>query len=471
PGVPREPNLDAIHAYLTYQYVPSPMTAFRGICKLPPGCLLVQERGAQPRIEPYYRFPRPRPAKPRPVEDLCEELVTNLREATRLRLISDVPLGAFLSGGVDSSAIVAMMAQEASDPVRTYTIGFEDEAYDERKFARMVAERYATDHHEYIVRPNAMEVLPNIVYHYGEPFADSSAIPTYYVSQIARQQVTVALTGDGGDESFLGYARYKNISNLAQISRLPTPIRTWLHPLLHASAQRLGQSALAKAIRVTIDGLGDMPSRQYEPYISYFSDTAKQGIYGDRLKQYLDESSLDALEPLFAQAPTPATGAAWADIHTYLPDDLLVKVDVASMAHSLECRSPFLDHKLMEWAADIPEECKMADGETKSLLKKAMEPFLPRELLYRPKMGFGVPIDRWLKHEMRGFTYDVLLDGSACSRGLFDQGAVRALLDGHCNGQGNAPRIWALLMLELWYQMWIDSPELARTPVVQPIAA
>ncbi len=460
PNMPREPNYAALHDYLTYQYVPSPQTAFHGIHKLPPAHLMVVQRSAAPKIERYYRLPTPTAprAKPMANEDLKQELVRQLREATRLRLIADVPLGAFLSGGVDSSAVVAMMALESTSRVKTFTIGFEEQSYDERPFARAVAERYDTDHHEFVVKPDAMRVLPSIVYHYGEPFADSSAIATYYVSQIARQHVTVALNGDGGDESFLGYPRYANFKTAAGVhDRLPASIRSALARAGRLLPRSMSRIDVVRRGRKLLAGLdGDDVSRQYEPFIAYFSDAAKEAIYGDRLAPYLATSSLDALESYFAEAPTPATGAAWADVHTYLPDDLLVKVDVASMAHSLECRSPFLDHVLMDWAATLPEDVKLRGSETKLLLKQAMEPYLPHDLLYRPKMGFGVPIDHWLRTDMRAFAYETLLSGPATRRGLFNLNEVERLLDGHCAGIGNAPRIWALLMMELWFQMWID---------------
>jgi asparagine synthase (glutamine-hydrolysing) len=466
PGVPREPDLDAINDYLTYQYVPSPATAFQGIFKLPPAHFLVVERGKAPRSECYYQLPSPRQAGPaRPLPELHEELIHHLREATRLRLIADVPLGAFLSGGVDSSAVVAMMALESSRPVKTFTIGFEEQGYDERAFAQAVAKRYATDHHEYVVRPDAMAILPTIVYHYGEPYADSSAIPTYYVSQIAREQVTVALNGDGGDESFLGYPRYTNLREWMNAGHLPIPVRSTIDRLVRKVPSSWRRGLPGRAIEYAASQLGDLPSRKYERAITYFSDAAKESIYAASMRGHLARSSLDVLDNYFAQSSTIPAGAAWADIHTYLPDDLLVKVDIASMARSLECRSPFLDHVLMEWAASLPESVKLQGNETKALLKQALEPYLPRDLLYRPKMGFGVPVDIWLRNEMRDFAYDTLLTGPATQRGLFDPRAVRQLLDGHCHGKSpNAARIWALLMLELWFQMWIDDPYVAQAP-------
>jgi asparagine synthase (glutamine-hydrolysing) len=464
PGVSRTPDYRAIHEYLSLQYVPSPMTAFTGISKLPPAHLLVAERNKAPAVRRYYALPPPSAARARPVEQLREELAEHLREATRLRMISDVPVGAFLSGGVDSSSVVAMMALSSQTPVRTFTIGFDEQTYDERVYARMVAERYGTDHHEMIVRPDAMSVLEQIVYHYGEPYADSSAIPTYYVSQIAREHVTVALNGDGGDESFLGYPRYLRARDFEHNSPLPRPLARRVHQALSRLSGGLDRYGLGERARALAARLYQPRSRPYEISIAYFQEAAKPHLYTGEMRRFLGYSVLDRLDSYMDQAKTIALGAAWADVHTYLPDDLLVKVDVASMAHSLEARSPLLDHKLMEWAAGIPEDQRFAGNEPKSLFKQAMEPYLPRELLYRPKMGFGVPVDQWLRAEMRDYAYDVLLDRTARERGLFDADYVRRLLDEHSAGQNWSNCIWALLMLELWFRMWIDEADLAGLP-------
>ena len=441
PGVPREPDLAALDEYLTYQYVPAPRTAFRGISKLPPAHLMVVERGRPSRTERYFRLPEPARARPRPEEELCAELLERLREATRLRLVADVPVGAFLSGGVDSSAVVAMMAQLSGAPVRTFTAGFGDPTHDERRFARQVAERYGTRHEEFVVRPDGAAILEDLVYHYGEPFADSSALPTYLLARFARAHVTVALSGDGGDESFLGYRRY------------------------------------VECRQREADGPEERPSRSYGEAIAYFSDAAKGALYGERMRGFLATSALARLDPFFDEAPTAMAGAGWAELHTYLPDDLLVKMDVASMAHSLEVRSPFLDHPLMEWAAAIPDAQKVPGADAKALLKRAMAPYLPAEVLYRPKMGFSVPIAAWLRGDMRDFTRALLLSGPAAGRGLFDLAALERLLDrepppsvGQASpAERQAWRVWALLMLELWFRMWIDSDDAFRHPTAARI--
>lgn len=466
PGFSRKPELEAIHHYLSLQYIPAPWSAFEGVKKVPQASYMVVSRGGTINVHNYWKLPQPGEAKHRPVQELQEELVSLIDESVRLRMISDVPLGAFLSGGVDSSAVVAMMARHSSGRVKTFCIGFDEAEYDERAYARMVAERYDTDHHEMVVRPNAMEILPKLIWHYNEPFADPSAVPTYYVSEIARRHVTVALNGDGGDESFLGYGRYKQCLQTEWISRLPRSLRRLSTHLAKAIPLSMERHRIPRVARRWLSYVSEKDSRRYAPSMAYFFEQDKANGYDEKLSPYLRSSSLDLLERYFAESPSYVGGAAWADIHTYLPDDLLVKVDIASMAHSLEARSPLLDHTLMEWAARIPASQKMANGETKSILKSAMEPYLPHDVLYRPKMGFGVPIDHWLKVEMKDFAYDTLLSTRARQRGLIKPDFVRTMLDEHCAGlRSHHTRLWALLMLELWFEMWIDS---AHPPLTAP---
>ena len=465
PGLSRTADLSAIDSYLTFGYVAAPQTAFTGIRKLPAAHYLVLE--AQPdgslgelELVRYWRLPGPRGVRrQRSAAELRRELVAQLEEAVRLRLISDVPLGAFLSGGVDSSAIVAMMARVGGGRVKTFSIGFSAKEYDETRYARMVAERYATDHEEFIVEPDAIAVLPQLIWHYGEPFADPSAIPTYYVSEMARRKVTVALNGDGGDECFLGYNRYKAMHHLSRLDGLPRWSRIGLGYSLALAPPELQRRYKIPRIRALLQAPDQRPSRRYAFTIVYFTDDDKAAGYGDAMQEHLAGSALDLLEPYFAEADTLVSGANWADIHSYLPDDLMVKVDVASMAHGLESRSPLLDHVLMEWAAELPEHLQMAHGETKALFKSAMEPYLPKELLYRPKMGFGCPVDHWFRSELKEFAYETLLSQSARGRGLFRPAYVRTLLEEHCAlTRDHHTRLWALLMLELWFQMWIDPP-------------
>ncbi|MFT3735714.1 MAG: asparagine synthase (glutamine-hydrolyzing) [Rhodocyclaceae bacterium] len=464
PGFKREPDYEAIHHYLTLQYVPAPWSAFKGVKKLPQASYMVIARDGQLAVKQYWALPEPALAQSRPVSELKEELVSLIDESVRLRMISDVPLGAFLSGGVNSSAVVAMMARHSSGRVKTFCIGFDEAGYDERAYARMVAERYDTDHHEMVVRPDAAAILPRLAWHYNEPFADPSAIPTYYVSQIARRHVTVALNGDGGDESFLGYSRYSQCLQTEWISSLPRPVRRLASQIVRAIPPGVDRYRVLRVARRWLSYVSEQESRRYAPSMAYFYEHDKVAGYDQNLRPLLHDSSLDLLEPFFRQSRSYVGGAAWADIHTYLPDDLLVKVDIASMAHGLEARSPLLDHQLMEWAARIPAAQKMEGGVTKSILKSALEPYLPHEVLYRPKMGFGVPIDEWLRGELKAFAYDTLLSVKASQRGLVTPTYVKTMLDEHCRGvRLHHTRLWALLMLELWFQTWID-------PVAAPLA-
>jgi asparagine synthase (glutamine-hydrolysing) len=333
----------------------------------------------------------------------------------------------------------------------------------------MVAERYATDHEEYVVEPDAVAVLPRLIWHYGEPFADPSAIPTYYVSEMARRKVTVALNGDGGDEAFLGYSRYRAMRRLAQLDRLPQWGRKTLARMLSYAPAGLQRELRLPQIRDILEAPANRSEQRYAGTIVFFADRDKQVGYGEAMQAHLHGSTLELLAPYFAAANDLVTGANWADLHTYLPDDLMVKVDVASMAHGLETRAPLLDHVLLEWAAGIPADVRMAGGRTKALLKRAMEPYLPREVIYRKKMGFGCPIDEWLRAELKPLAYDTLLSQAARERGLLRPDYVRRLLDEHCSGSRNHhTRLWALLMLELWFRMWIDGS--AEQAVLRPAA-
>jgi asparagine synthase (glutamine-hydrolysing) len=472
PGLERRADLEAIHHYLSLQYVPSPLTAFQGVSKLPPGCFIEMSPGEAPTPARYWNLPRPGTIEPRsdasPAQ-LADEARALLGTAVRRQLVADVPVGAFLSGGVDSSSVTALMALEAGTSVKTFTIGFDHSAYDERRFARLVAERYGTEHHVEVVDAKASEILPELVWHYGEPFADPSAIPTFLVSRLARRHVTVALTGDGGDEFFLGYGRYADCRALSWVDQVPTPLRRAAAWAAGAMPDGLAQRRYFRGARRLLQLAALSPSDRYEPAMMYFQGTDKREGYGDALRPYLGESSPDLLDPYFAAAPDMVSGAAWADIHTYLPDDLLVKVDVASMAVGLECRAPFLDVDLMEWAAGVPASAKLVDGALKGLLKDAVARLLPTEIVRRPKMGFGAPIDIWLRHEFLAMAQEVLLDPRAEARGLFRPGYAQRLLSEHRAGyRHHHPRLWAMIMLELWFRVWIDP---AAAPVERPIGA
>jgi asparagine synthase (glutamine-hydrolysing) len=352
-----------------------------------------------------------------------------------------------------------MMARVGGGSVKTFSIGFSAKEYDETRFARMVAERYATDHRELVVEPDAVAVLPRLAWHYDEPFADPSAIPTYYLAELARREVTVALNGDGGDECFLGYPRYKAMRYLSRLDALPEWSRNAFQGLLGLTPRLVQRRLKTPRIRAVLGAPHGQPGRRYAAALVSFTEWDKEDCYGEAMQDLPHCAALDLLEPYFKEASTLVDGANRADLHTYLPDDLLVKVDVASMAHGIEARSPLLDHAFVEWAVGLPEQVKMARGVTKALFKSAMAPYLPAELLRRPKMGFSCPIDHWFRNELKELAYDTLLSRTASERGLFRPDHVRRLLDEHCgNTRDHHPRLWALLMLELWFRTWIDAP-------------
>jgi asparagine synthase (glutamine-hydrolysing) len=465
PAVPREADYLAIHHYLTFQYVPSPMSAFRDIHSLDPGHLMVVSADGAERTERYWRLDY------RDKLDISEgEAMDRARElileATRLRMIADVPLGAFLSGGVDSSVVVAAMAMQSSGPVRTFTIGFKEQAYDEAPYARMVAQRYSTDHTELVVEPDAIAMLPKLVWHYGNPFADSSALPTYYVSEMTRRYVTVALNGDGGDESFGGYTRYADFLRWTMFSGLPGGLKSAL--LGAAKAIPVSTHPIPRKARRAGEVFFGPPADRYAELIAYFQTRDKDRMYTPEFQDRVREhDSADIIRRAWAEAAadTDTDRLLATDVETYLPDDLLVKVDIASMAVSLEARSPLLDHELMEFAARLPARFKVRGRETKYLLKKVADTMVPPEVVHRPKMGFGVPIAHWFRDELADYLREVLLDPGTIRRGLFRADAIEAEIDAHQSGRGDyALRLWALLMLELWFRTYID-----RSPVSGPI--
>ena len=467
PGTRRTPDLAAIDRYLSFGYVPAPDTAFVGIHKLPAAHYLSVETHPdghlrEPELVRYWSLPENGGSRPSvSVEELRLHLIAKLEEAVRLRLVSDVPLGAFLSGGIDSSAVVATMARLGSGPVKTFSIGFSEPDYDETRYARMVAERYATDHLEMVVKPDAVAVLPRLVWHYGEPFADPSAIPSYYLAELARREVTVALNGDGGDECFFGYPRYKAMRRLSRLGSTPEWGRNALQALLGMAPPRAQRQLKLPRIRALLRAPSENPGRGYVAALGWFTEQDKEDCYGEAMQDQLRRADLDFLEPYFAGASGLAAGANRADIHTYLPDDLLVKIDVASMAHGLEARSPLLDHVLVEWAVGLPDRLKLARGVSKALFRLAMAPYLPADVVHRPKMGFSCPIDHWFRNELKDLAYDTLGSLDASGRSLFRSAHVRRLLDEHCSmRRDHHQQLWALLMLELWFEMWIDmSPE------------
>ena len=458
PAISREVDPDALNDYMSYQCVPAPKTAFRQIRKLEPGHWLRWKDG---KIE-TERYWLPDFSKKIKIseEEAIEETTRIVRESTRLRMISEVPLGAFLSGGVDSSTIVALMAQESSRPVKTFSIGFEEQDYSELKYAKRVAEHVGAEYNEFVVKPNALEILPTLVEHYGEPYADSSAIPTYYVSRETRKHVTVALNGDGGDESFAGYERYAAMLIAEQYRRIPGALRKSFieAPINLLPTSELKRSRIRDAKRFL--NAANLPrTRRYERWMSAFDADAKAEIYTDDFRAEIGTRDSGILDPWFAAANGSGVldAAMLTDQMTYLPNDLLVKVDIASMANSLEARSPFLDHNVIEFAASLPENLKMRRFETKSLLKKVAARLVPREVVYRRKMGFGVPVGKWFRGEMKDFVRDTLLSPGALARGIVKPEMIEKYVNEHVTGsRDHAYQIWTLLMLELWFRRFID---------------
>ena len=449
----RRPNIDAIDAYLCLQYVPSPWTAFERVHKLPPGCRLVCEGGRIGEPERYFqlRFDQPTAGS---LAELTERLHGHIQDAVRMRMVSDVPLGAFLSGGVDSSLIVALMAMQSSQPVKTFAVGFTSKDFSELPYAKMVADRYKTDHHEIVVRPDMASVIPEFVRHYGEPFADSSALPTWYLCQYTRTGVTVALSGDGGDEAFSGYRRYSHSRTARVLRQLPRPLPSFL-------AKMIGSVPTPAAQQVR-----DYGRRLMQPEHVRFLGLAAHFPHEDRVALYApamrERFSEDLVARRFGElyaasrAADPVNRLLDLDIQTYLTDDILTKVDIASMAHSLEVRCPLVDQELMMFAASIPGEMKLRGLTTKLILREVAKPLLPKKILTRPKQGFALPVDRWMREELAPMSRDVLLDRTARERGTFDPVAIETLLWQHQRGEPRGDQIWSLMMLELWYRTFID---------------
>ena len=457
PAITAAPDYAAIEAYLTYQYVPSPMTAFAGIAKLPPAHHLVCDADGAVRVTRYWRPPAG-PKSTRPEAELRAELVERLRESVRLRLVADVPIGAFLSGGVDSATIVALMAQESGQRVKTFSIGFEDSAFNELEYARMVAERYDTEHHEFMVRADAAEVLPKLVAHYGEPFADSSALPTYYVSKMARSHVTVALSGDGGDESFAGYDNYRAVAAWERYNAVPVPLRRVMSESALAVIDRLPYSStMARVSRGAQMWAGPVPAR-FRLQATIFKPQEKRVAYSDDFRARVASTTASAAAELeWDDKMDPVDWMMRHDQQFYLPDCLMVKTDIASMAHGLEVRCPLLDHTFVEFAATIPSHLKHSHGEGKRIFKDAVRHLVPEAVLSKRKTGFGVPLARWFREDLLDLLRGTLLDDRGTRRGIIRPEFVARIIEEHRTGHHDwSARLWALLFLELWFREFID---------------
>ena len=454
PDVERKINPRALDAYFSLGYVPDPISIFENVEKLPPGHHLTFTNGRL-SVERYWDFSYETKSNGHKASDYFEELRALLDEAVKLRLVSDVPLGAFLSGGIDSSTVVGLMARQMDQPVKTFSIGFNEDSYDELKYARLTAKKFGTEHHEFLVTPDICDVVDKLAWHFDEPFADSSAIPTYVVSKLAREHVKVVLTGDGGDELFAGYTRYVTERQRSKFDRVPGLIKSGLMDPL---SRYLPHGAWGRNYlrNVSLDPIG-----RYLDNVSVFTGLNKSSLYSSDFSDQLRNS--DHLDSYFRELSSSVRSGAtldsllYIDSKTYLPGDILTKVDRMSMAVSLEARVPLLDHKLIEFVTRIPASMKLAGLETKHLFKRTIADLVPQEIINRPKQGFGVPIQQWINQQLRQRIRDTLNDPRTLQRGYVTRKHVDLLLDEHERGRrDHAMALWALLMLELWHRQYVD---------------
>ncbi len=502
PDVPRELDPIALDQYLTYQYVPHPRSIYQGIFKLPPGHLAVLSESPDSEaasfsddsllaltedpndtrlrsnensffteedpnglcfvVRPYWR-PDCRLDKTLSFEEGKREVRRRLENAVRLRMRSDVPLGAFLSGGVDSSIIAGIMQSLSSRRIKTFSIGFAQKEYNETEYSRRTAQRLGTEHEEFFVEPDAEAIFPQLVCQYDEPFSDSSALPTWYLSELTRTKVTVALSGDGGDELFAGYDRYKAVRLGSFIDRVPFLFRKLLAgPVRAMIPASVRQRSLLRRGKRFLEALTMSPAERYLQWIAIFNRQRKLELYqSDYFRQFSESARLchyDILDFLteagrYSASRDPATSISLTDLLTYLPGDLMTKVDIASMRHSLEVRAPFLDRDLIDLAARLPIEYKIRGRKGKFILREAFRDYLPPDLENRPKTGFGVPLDHWFRGPLKDLVHEILLSPSVKDAGIFDPKYIRRLYDEHCQKKfDHSARLWSLLVFQYWYQ-------------------
>ena len=455
-GVTREIDHGALDSYLTFGYVPEELCIFKGVKKLEPGHFLIFKNGTV-RTERYWDFDFSQEQLTGTEDEIAVELLGKLRDAVGVRLISEVPLGAFLSGGVDSSAIVGLMSEISEQPVKTFSIGFKEDSFNELKYARIAAKHFKTDHHEFILTPDFVDIVDDLVWHFDEPFADPSSLPTYMVSKMAREYVTVVLSGDGGDELFAGYTRYLTDRGKSGFERLPKGVRqSLIRPLSEALPH--GTRGKNYLFNISLDAAG-----RYIDSISHFNGPKKRKLYSSEIRTKMN-GSFERGEKLFRQiagsvgSDDPVENLLYLDSKTYLPADILTKVDRMSMASSLEARSPLLDHELIEYVTRIPSSMKLKGNATKYIFKKAVEGIVPHEILYREKQGFGVPIGDWINAQLKDRMTSDLSDQRAMDRGYFDTKYVGLLLDEHRRGRRDHSYVlWTLWMLELWHRRYVDN--------------
>jgi asparagine synthase (glutamine-hydrolysing) len=466
PEVPVAIDPDAIHHYLTLHYVPSPSTAFAGIAKLPPAHTLTWQDGKL-AVSRYWQ-PQFEPKTTHSEDELCEELWELFRDATRIRMLSDVPLGAFLSGGTDSSTIVSVMSELSPTRLKTFSIGFRESAFNELAYAAQVAKRYGTEHHEELVTPDATVALPELVAHHGEPFSDPSSIPTYYLAKLTRQHVTVALSGDGGDEVFGGYNRYVWSWMAGLFDRWP---RAVVDPVARLT-EWIGHLAVAPVpVRLAGQHISTVVASEAERYLSFaghFTPRERGDLYTHDFRRSLtaDTHAWYRATVDGSTAKAPLDRYIQNDLRGYLSDGIMTKVDIASMCHSLEVRAPFLDHRIVELGARLPVHLKQSRWRKRVLFKRAVKDRLPRSILDRPKRGFGIPVAAWLRGPLQPMLRDLVTGSRARSRGIFDGDAVERFVADHVARRADhGHKLWNLMVLELWARRFIDAgrPRMAQS--------
>ncbi len=474
PGVPRDIDPTALDDYLTYQYIPHPKTIFRNVAKLPPGHFAVWRDGAL-SVTRYWNIDWNTEERRYTATEWSEQLRALVTDAALIRLQgeSDAPIGAFLSGGVDSTIMTGLVRQESSRPIQTFSIGFEHKEYDESLLARRTAERLGTQHRELLVTSDIENLLPKLVWHYDEPFADSSAIPTWFLCEMAGKHVRVAVSGDGGDELFAGYDRYKAVRLGQMADKIPAFLRRALagpvRNMIPASTQ---QRSWLRRVKRFLEALGMAPVERYLQWIAIFNAQRRDALYTDALKQTLRQAdsiydSSDFLHEARAACldRDRVTQTSLMDVQTYLPCDVMTKVDIASGANGLECRAPLLDYRVIEFAAKMPLRHKMRGTLGKIILRDTFRKFLPQDVDQRPKRGFGVPLDHWFRGPLKTMTQDLLLDQHTLGRGWFRRDALENMLNEHFSNRfDHAYRIWALLFLELWMRQWLDDKNCEDRP-------
>lgn len=456
--VSKEINPEAIDDYLSLGYIPAPLTIYKHVFKLQPAHMLIFKENNL-SIKRYWNLEY-QPKISISEEEASEEILRLLKEAVKIRLYSDVPLGAFLSGGIDSSTIVGLMSQLSANKVKTFSIGFEEKDYSELQYAAKIARRFNTDHHEFMVKPRALEILPLLVERYGEPYADSSCIPTYYVSQQTRRYVTVALNGDGGDESFAGYERYQAMLLAEFYQKLPALLRKAIFSFTNILPDSISPKNKLRRIKRFCKAVNLDNKKRYIRWVGISDENFKKDIYLDAfIKRILGRDVSKNIDSFFNNSDglNLLDRLLRTDVNTYLPGDLLAKVDIASMANSLEVRSPFLDHKLMEFAAKLPADYKIKGFTKKYILKKVIKNLVPKENIYRRKMGFGVPLGNWLRNDLKGLLCETLISKKSLQRGYFNPESIKSIVQLHIDKKKDyAFQLWALLMLELWHKRFID---------------